>query len=169
MSITDELTGLYNRRYFLDTFKKEYLRAQREKKNLSFVLLDIDYFKPYNDTYGHLKGDEALKKVATAIKSQLNRASDYSFRLGGEEFGIMIYDINESELEFLISKVKDAIKKLNIEHENSSYDNLLTVSFGGVVFNCLEKLNIEKIYKSADRLLYRVKENGRNNILINTI
>ncbi len=82
----------------------------------------------------------------------------------------MIYDINESELEFLISKVKDAIKKLNIEHENSSYDNLLTVSFGGgVVFNCLEKLNIEKIYKSADRLLYRVKENGRNNILINTI
>ena len=167
MSITDELTQSYNRRYFNITIEKEILRAKRDKKLLGFAILDIDYFKQYNDTYGHNKGDKALQELANIVKVSINRASDYFFRLGGEEFGILVTDIDENNFKNLLEKVRMNIEDLHIEHINNKSSQYLTASFGAVVFN--SETSEKKMYKSADKLLYKAKEEGRNKVLVETI
>lgn len=166
LSITDELTKLHNRRYFNTIVDKEFSRAKRENKHLAFVIFDVDYFKLYNDTYGHLKGDDVLKSIAQVLQENLHRASDYGFRLGGEEFGILVYDINEEQLITLVEKIKDALYALNIVHEKNSACKYVSASFGGIVFNPSDKITLEEIYQKADALLYEVKNSGRNRIII---
>lgn len=167
LSITDPLTNLYNRRHYNQVFEKELNRAKRENKKLGFVIFDIDFFKPYNDYYGHLSGDNVLKEIAKTISSSLTRSSDYSFRLGGEEFGILTYDTNLESLNSFINKLRASIEDLNINHEKSTVSQYVTASFGGVVFNSNNtNINIEDIYKFADDLLYEVKNTGKNDIKI---
>lgn len=166
LSVTDELTKLYNRRFFNNIFQKEILRATRENKQIGFAIFDIDNFKLYNDNYGHHKGDIVLKEVANCISDNLHRAGDYAFRLGGEEFGILVYDTSLDGFKTLIENIRKAIYNLNIEHNFNGYFEYITASFGGTVFHCNTNTSKNNIYQLADKLLYFSKENGRNRIKI---
>ncbi len=139
-------------------------RAKRENKVLSFLMLDIDYFKEYNDFYGHDKGDETLYKVAQKIKNLIKRADDYCFRLGGEEFGITLQSASNKESINIANKIKEEIEQLKIVHQKSKVSDFLTISIGIISIDPNENISINKIYKEADILLYKAKEKGRNRI-----
>lgn len=162
ISITDKLTGLYNRNYFELIFEKEIRRSKREQNKLSMIMLDIDFFKQYNDTYGHQEGDNALKLIARALSLHTSRSYDYAFRMGGEEFVILSYDKDMDSLISFTQKLFDEIKSLNISHKTSSISNHITVSAGVALFNEKHLYNAEEMYKTVDRLLYEAKEDGRN-------
>lgn len=167
LSITDELTQLYNRRYFNTKIEEELNRAKRDDYFISFLMLDIDYFKKYNDTYGHQEGDEALKNISLVLKSLTNRASDFAFRIGGEEFAILLsYKNKEESYEFALS-IKKEIKLLNIEHKASKVSPLLTISIGIISKKGSLITDSKELYKLADEELYRAKEEGRDKICIN--
>ena len=165
LSITDELTQLYNRRFFNLKIEKEINRAKRENTYLSFLIMDIDYFKEYNDTYGHQKGDLALEEVAKILKKYTNRSSDSAFRLGGEEFGIITTLDKEKIIEFT-NNIKNEIEELHIEHRKSTISKYLTISIGITSKAGSELLDISTLYKEADDSLYIAKNNGRNCIFI---
>jgi diguanylate cyclase (GGDEF)-like protein len=161
-SYTDSLTGLYNRRYFNYIYKRELQRARREKKYVSFMMMDIDYFKQYNDTYGHIAGDLALKRVAKVIKNSFRRPSDFVFRLGGEEFGVLIIGVDEQNCETLAQKVVENVKKEAIEHKNSQVCDVVTLSVGVACCVADDSLDDEMLLQTADAMLYKAKEEGRN-------
>lgn len=165
LSITDELTQLYNRRFFNKKINEEINRAKRENNYFSFLIMDIDYFKQYNDTYGHQMGDLALEKVALVLKKKSSRASDFTFRLGGEEFGIITTLEKEKIIEFANS-IKDEIENLQIEHKASDISEHLTVSIGIVSKEGDSITNSDFLYKEADDCLYEAKKLGRNSIFI---
>ncbi|MGP2656481.1 cache domain-containing protein [Malaciobacter sp. WC5094] len=169
LSITDELTGLRNRRFFNEVIKDELLRAKRNKSFLTFMMLDIDYFKKYNDTYGHQKGDEALKEVAKALKNLCKRGGDYSFRLGGEEFGVLFISENTQGSETFANKFLKEIEALNIEHKESLVSKNITVSIGLVTKQANTVKNEDELYKLADDALYEAKENGRNQVVVKVV
>ena len=162
LSITDELTQLYNRRHFNKKIDSELNRAKRENTMITFIMLDVDYFKKYNDTYGHHAGDAVLKQVAKVLKNHTKRASDFSFRLGGEEFGIIYTLRQEEESEKLALFIQKDIEALQIEHKTSEVSNYLTVSMGVISKKALEITNSDEFYKKADQALYKAKSNGRN-------
>lgn len=157
LSITDSLTELYNRRYFNEIYEKELKRSIREQNDFAFLILDIDFFKKYNDKYGHLKGDEAIKAVAKTIKSTFQRPADYCFRLGGEEFGIITSGLDLNHAQLMADKLRGNIKYLNIEHLDS-IKNILTISVGGSVMIPKVGVNIEQFIKKADENLYLAKK-----------
>jgi diguanylate cyclase (GGDEF)-like protein len=156
------LTNIYNRRHFDTIYDLFYTRALSENKSISFFMLDIDNFKKYNDHYGHQKGDEALAAVAGALQRELHRADDYLFRLGGEEFAILLYDTPLNFLEVLSGKIHYAISLLGIEHEKNEAYGQLTISIGVTTAQCSETITKFNIYNSADMALYDSKEKGRN-------
>lgn len=166
ISITDALTDIFNRRHFNKLFLKIINSARRKNELVSFLIMDIDHFKQYNDTYGHQKGDDALKEVAKAIKNSLKRADDYCFRLGGEEFGVIFKPENIQESIDFSEKIRKNIEKIHIEHKNSSASSYVTVSAGLVSLNSYDIKDEDEVYKLADDLLYEAKENGRNNVAI---
>lgn len=165
LSITDYLTGLNNRRHFEDIFEKKLSLLNRHKHQFSLALIDIDFFKDYNDCFGHQEGDEALILIGKVLKETFHRPSDYIFRLGGEEFGIL-FDVKSNEDSYLlIEKLRHNIEDLELESCNKEVSNYLTVSVGLVNINSIEKkdsLNSKRIYNKVDKLLYKSKENGRN-------
>jgi diguanylate cyclase (GGDEF)-like protein/PAS domain S-box-containing protein len=165
LSITDELTDLYNRRFFNIKIEEEINRAKREDNYFSFLIMDIDYFKQYNDTYGHQAGDLALEKVAYVLRKRTSRGSDFAFRLGGEEFGIITTLNKEKVIEFA-NLIKDDIENLQIEHKASAISKYLTTSIGIVSKKGDEISNSDILYKEADDCLYQAKGLGRNSIFI---
>ena len=165
LSITDELTQLYSRRFFNTKIEKEINRAKRENTYLSFLIMDIDYFKEFNDTYGHQKGDFALEEVSKVLKKYTNRSSDFAFRLGGEEFGIITRLDKEKIIEFA-NNIKNEIEELHIEHKKSSISEYLTISIGITSRTGLDLLDSNTLYKEADDSLYLAKNKGRNCIFI---
>jgi diguanylate cyclase (GGDEF)-like protein/PAS domain S-box-containing protein len=165
--IHDGLTDLYNRRYYDEIIEKELMRAKREKENFTFVMMDIDYFKLYNDTYGHLEGDKALKEVAKLLTHKLDRASDFCFRLGGEEFGFFFAGQSLEESTNYVKKICSEIEKLHIPHSKNKASDYLTASFGLINVNmgtsaCHEQF----LYTAADNALYKAKKEGRNQVAI---
>ena len=165
--IRDPLTGLFNRRFYNEIIERELLRTKRDKTNITFIMLDIDYFKLYNDTYGHKMGDEALKKVATTLKSILNRGSDYIFRMGGEEFSVLFTELGSSESEKMAEHICKSIEDLKIEHSKSSCSKYLTVSLGVLTVNMGHDIVDETaLYTLADSALYKAKESGRNQVFV---
>ncbi|MFT5835228.1 MAG: diguanylate cyclase (GGDEF)-like protein [Sulfurimonas sp.] len=165
LSITDPMTKLYNRRHFNDILTREIGRASREKNSLSFIILDVDFFKKYNDANGHKAGDEALIAVANTLKGLLNRGSDFAFRLGGEEFGIIFSRSDESKSLELAEKIRKAIENLEIIHSASTVSKFLTISLGLLVVDFCENFIDENgFYTIADDALYSAKEKGRNRI-----
>lgn len=166
IAIKDHLTDLFNRRNFNTVLENEIRRLSRENSTLSLAIIDVDYFKGYNDTYGHPKGDEALISVANILKSRASRASDYAFRLGGEEFGlIFINSTTEESMDYLNSILKE-VESLQINHEKSSCSKFLTISAGLVVVPSEDKLDSKDMYRLADEALYKAKENGRNQVVL---
>lgn len=165
-SYTDSLTALHNRRYFNFIYERELKRAKRNKSYITFMMLDIDYFKQYNDTYGHIEGDNALKSVAKVLKMTLKRPSDYVFRLGGEEFGVLLSETDESNSAILARKICDSIRAMEIQHENSKINEYLTISIGAVCCVADEALHEEILISRADEMLYEAKDTGRDRYII---
>lgn len=167
LAITDQLTGLFNRRYFDEVFRHELGRAKRERRNLTFIMVDIDFFKLLNDHYGHLQGDAALKKLGNRLSELCRRPGDYAFRLGGEEFGLIITDQSSEHGKEFAEKIRAAIEALSIPNEPSKIADHLTVSIG-VVSKVPQSADTTDSYIGhADRRLYRAKELGRNRVVSN--
>lgn len=165
LSITDEMTKLYNRRYFNEVFKKEFNRAKRENKSISFLMLDVDHFKLYNDVYGHQKGDNVLSKIGGVLNSFSKRAGDFAFRLGGEEFGIIFHENAAKQALKFANNLLKAIENLKIPHANNSASKFVTVSIGLVYKNIDKTTTVVTIYKEADDSLYEAKKSGRNRVV----
>jgi len=164
-SITDALTELYNRRYFNLVYNRELTRSIREKKSLAFMMLDIDYFKGYNDYYGHLQGDVTLQKVAKVMQETLKRPGDYLFRLGGEEFGVLIADIDEEKAYHMAEKLRANVLSVGIEHKKSKAHKHLSISVGLVTLVPNQYCEPESILQKADENLYLAKKGGRNRVI----
>lgn len=167
-SYTDSLTTLHNRRYFNYIYDKEIKRAKRTKNYITFMMLDIDYFKQYNDTYGHIEGDHALKSVANVLKNRLKRPGDFVFRLGGEEFGVLLTNTDESNSANLARDICESIKLREIEHKNSLVNKYLSISVGVVCCIADKALDEELLLSRADEMLYEAKNSGRDRYHITT-
>jgi diguanylate cyclase (GGDEF)-like protein len=165
-SITDSLSNLYNRKYFDEVLDKTSLISFENNWTCAFIMLDIDFFKPFNDNYGHDMGDMAIKSVAKTLRNSFNKKDEYVFRIGGEEFGIIVFDIDIIQLKKSLDNFQNNIEKLKIEH-SSSKTGFLTVSMGiSIIENNNPNIETSKIYKQADNKLYYSKENGRNQYTI---
>jgi len=165
LSITDPLTGLFNRRYYNKKVPSEILRAQNSQNWLSFVIIDVDDFKQYNDHYGHLNGDKQLVEFANVLKQQCQHVSDYCFRLGGEEFGVLFIGKSPQEAKSFVEQIRLAIESLQIEHQYSRATDVITASFGLVTTN-QPNYSLEQLYETADAALYDAKESGRNKVVV---
>lgn len=165
LSITDGLTGLYNRRYFNEVAKDALDTQVRTSGIFSFALLDIDNFKKYNDTYGHQEGDNVLINVSNSLKESFKRSSDLVFRLGGEEFGILMKTKTLEDAIQMTENARANIEALGIKHEKNP-PLCVTASFGLVVIpsSTNDEYKIDTIYKKADDCLYEAKEGGRNTV-----
>lgn len=164
LAIEDELTKLYNRRYFNKIIEKEIGRIRREESILSVACIDIDYFKNFNDTYGHPKGDKALFRVAEVLKTMSSRGSDFAFRMGGEEFCIIFSGISKEDSLSFIKDIVREIENLKIENISSPCSSYLTISAGLIVLPYENLLSSSKIYSYADTALYKAKKRGKNQV-----
>ncbi len=162
LSQQDALTGLANRRYLDETLDNEWRRALRHETPLTIMMVDIDFFKPYNDSLGHLKGDQCLKDIATAISSIAARSGDLVARYGGEEFLLLFPMTNAQQAKIQAERLMNAIKKIAIVHPCSSVSPYVTISVG--VATTIPRLNdsISAFVSRADHALYQEKTNGRN-------
>ena len=165
LAALDDLTQIANRRRFEDRLGQEWRRAQRDDNNLAVIICDIDYFKNYNDTYGHLQGDHALHTVAQAINDALKRPMDMVARYGGEEFAIILPGTNINGAERVARELKEAVEVLLLEHKSSEVSNHITLSFGVAAMVPRSDISAKILMDSADRALYRAKAQGRNRIL----
>lgn len=166
LTITDSMTSLYNRRHFDKVFEDNLKIQSRTKQPLVFIILDIDFFKQFNDTYGHQAGDYVIKIVADNLRASLKRAGDMAFRLGGEEFGILCIGMNDKEALSFANSIKENIENEKVEHEKNSASEYLTVSMGVIVIEPDSIHDINEIYRCADEALYRAKESGRNRVVV---
>lgn len=160
-SNTDQLTALANRRSMDDTLGKEWARAVRHDRPLALVMLDIDFFKKYNDHYGHQAGDECLKKIARVLHDNAQRAGDLAARYGGEEFLLILPDTDSATAQSLAKSLCAAIATLKIPHEQSPMQ-VITTSIGIAVLTNESYDGVEGLLRAADTALYRAKQNGRN-------
>jgi len=161
LSNTDHLTGLFNRRYMMEALEKEVQRSTRKGGNLSLIMLDIDYFKKVNDSFGHLQGDVVLQKVSLQLQKEL-RSYDCAARYGGEEFVAILPDSTLKEAVFVADRIRLSVQgtKFNGPLEKLS----LTVSLGVACFSPQESPTVDGFIKLADDALYRAKANGRNRV-----
>lgn len=162
----DGLTGLNNRRYFEEYFAKEWQQAMRAKEPLSLLMIDIDHFKQYNDTYGHLAGDEILKCVGQAVRAAFLRPKDATVRMGGEEFVVVLPQTPAAGLATLAEKVVRTVEALDIPHEASSISDRVTVSVGGATRIPKSSDSPFALIEAADQAMYAAKQAGRNRAVL---
>jgi diguanylate cyclase (GGDEF)-like protein len=165
LNMTDALTNIFNRRYFDTKIRDEWKRCQRSHIPLGLAMIDIDYFKLYNDTYGHQKGDECLIKVAQSIKSTILRPGDFVCRYGGEEFIAVLPNTNQTALINVCQRILKKIRAMKIKHESSSVNKYVSISIGAVTKLTSEMAGYESLIKEADEALYIAKKNGRNTVI----
>ncbi len=169
LSYEDQLTKIPNRRYFDSTFEHNWLNALKVEQMISVAYIDIDYFKLYNDTYGHEAGDECLKKVASTLKTTLRDYEGHIARIGGEEFIAIFTHLDNDELHQVCENCRLAISQLDIPHEGSLISNRVTVSIGAAQVIPTKNIKRNELIKAADESLYKAKEKGRNQIVIATL
>ena len=162
LSALDGLTGIANRRSFDETLKKEWNRAIRGEKTLGLIMLDIDFFKLYNDHYGHQGGDECLKKVATGLESAIHREPDFLARYGGEEFSAILPDTDLEGAVIVAEEMRQAIKALRVEHAKSKVSDIVSISLGVSAVVPQKGTEPEILVAAADQALYKAKEDGRD-------
>lgn len=162
-SIRDPLTGLYNRRYLEESLNRELHRANRTGRSISLAMLDLDHFKHFNDTFGHQVGDILLKEVAGMIKGRV-RAGDLACRYGGEEFSLVIAEVNAEGAQKCIESIRDAIKHLSL-HNRGQTLGTITVSAGIAMYPAHGE-NAEQLIRAADEALYRAKKAGRDRVSV---
>lgn len=161
LSITDPLTGLANRRHCEELLATEWMRAARNNENLSLLMIDIDYFKRFNDNYGHLAGDDCLRKVANALKSSLRRAGEFVARYGGEEFILLMPGADEEEACAVAERCLDAMVEAAIPHVTSPVASMVTVSIGVACARADATQSALTLVDAADAAMYRAKSAGR--------
>lgn len=166
----DGLTDVANRRRGDAYLQEAWLRLRREEQPLTVIMLDVDYFKNYNDNYGHQAGDECLKRIAATVQSKLNRVSDLIARYGGEEFILILPNTDCHGAERIGEEVRSAVYGLAIEHKYSSVSDVVTVSAGTATIVPVQdkSFSIEQLVRQADIALYRAKQQGRNRVQVTT-
>ena len=162
LSTHDELTGIFNRRYFNRQINLEWNRLIRSNLPLSLIILDIDYFKKYNDTLGHQAGDLCLKKIATIINNSINRAGDFAARYGGEEFVLLMPNTSKNGVAHIAKKIQTEIENINIEHPYPGSRGHITVSMGASIMFPIKACSSDVLIKQADNALYQAKNSGKN-------
>ena len=164
LSSLDWLNEIYNRLAFDEFLKTEWAFACKHKTPVSLLLLDIDYFKKYNDTYGHIQGDECLKSVARELERFFHEKGYLAARYGGEEFAVVLPNTDAQKASQLAEDFQSTIQAMNIEHKNSKVSEIVTISIG---LSCVAPMNpneLKLVLEFADRALYKAKQNGRNRI-----
>jgi len=164
LSFKDALTGVYNRRMFDSVMEVEWANAKRNHQPLSLLMLDIDYFKQYNDFYGHIHGDECLKRVAKELSKVATRSRDFFARFGGEEFIIVLPETDDKAARMIAERCRSLIFKAQIPHEKSLVSQMLTVSIGVSTIIPIHSDEAINFIAAVDRQLYQAKEKGRNRI-----
>jgi diguanylate cyclase (GGDEF)-like protein len=169
LSSLDGLTGLFNRRYFDDNLLKEWKQAIRDNTCLSLLIVDIDYFKNYNDYYGHLEGDDCLRKVAQSLYEALLRPTDIIARYGGEEFTVILPNTGSEGAGEVARRMMDSVARLDIVHKTSLVAETVTISIGVSSILPTRKLTVTSLLDRADKALYQAKEEGRNTFRVRLI
>ncbi|ANG62140.1 hypothetical protein A8C75_06290 [Marinobacterium aestuarii] len=165
LSSIDGLTEIPNRRYFDEHFAEEWSRALRAQSVLSLIICDIDYFKDFNDSYGHLMGDDCLRAVASTLDLHARRAGDAVTRFGGEEFAIILPGIGLKEACLLAEQMREAVLALGIMHAASKVSERVTISMGVACTIPSQEAQAEGLLRHADEALYRAKHQGRNQVV----
>ena len=164
LSSIDGLTGIANRRSFDETLKKEWNRALRYEQPIGLIMLDIDFFKLYNDNYGHQGGDECLKNVANLLSSVIQRETDFLARYGGEEFSVILPDTDLKNSVKIAEDMRLALGALRIEHAKSKISNFVSISLGVAAVVPKKDTEPELLITAADQALYRAKADGRDRV-----
>lgn len=164
LATTDGLTGVANRRMFDDLARREWRRCMRLKKPMSIVLADVDYFKAYNDAYGHQAGDNCLKAVAGQVARAAPRASDIAARYGGEEFVLVLGETTLDGAKWVANNIRQHVESLGIPHASSPQRHV-TISCGVSSIIPYDGIQLENLLKSADEALYQAKAQGRNKVV----
>jgi diguanylate cyclase (GGDEF)-like protein len=165
LSVTDHLTKLYNRRYFSESIEREFEKAANQNENLCFLMIDADHFKKYNDTYGHLQGDAMLVSIARVLKKVTRRSGDLVFRMGGEEFAILLPNTAYKWALSFAEKVRLEIAEMKVPLINRTEETRTTVSIGIACIIPRPGESSEILMKLADKNLYKAKETGRNRVV----
>lgn len=165
MAERDELTGLANRRKFRDRMTEEWLRCRRESKPLTLILIDVDAFKPYNDSLGHQQGDRCLEDLAEVIGSYARRPGDTAARYGGEEFALLLSDCSRDNAVRIAENIREEIAELRIPHPASPVAEYVTISLGAGAVIPGNNNGVEGFFESVDQALYRAKHAGRNRVV----
>jgi diguanylate cyclase (GGDEF)-like protein len=166
LAAADGLTGLANRRHLDEQLDREWRRAHREDNAISVIMIDVDHFKAFNDTYGHQHGDDCLRRVAGALGQGARRPGDLAARYGGEEFAVVLPTTPSEGARLVAAGIKNAIAALGIEHSNSSAANHVTASLGvATAFPKQFASDQAALLKLADQALYEAKHRGRNRVV----
>jgi diguanylate cyclase len=170
LSITDELTGAYNRRHFQEQLTERIAQARRSDDAIGLCLFDLDHFKGYNDRYGHPAGDEVLRRVSATVSKHLKRSVDRLYRVGGEEFALLISSADHTLGDRFIEELRGAIQALALPHEKNE-TGVVTASFGLAWCSNVARAQIdaESLYRAADEMLYQAKALGRNRVESNEV
>jgi len=166
LTLLDPLTHAYNRRYFDRRLNSEWLRLKRDPSPLSLIMCDVDYFKAYNDTYGHQQGDKCLQQISTAIAAVLKRPADILARYGGEEFAVILPHTPEFGAVQVAEAIRTAVRELNIPHLNSAIDSVVTLSLGVATTVPNFEDSTRLLIEASDVALYQAKEYGRNCVAV---
>jgi two-component system cell cycle response regulator len=158
LSITDDLTGLYNHRYFFKTLESELVRRKRQKTSLSLIMFDLDNFKGYNDLFGHLEGDRVLKRIGEIVSHSIRSNVDSGYRYGGDEFAALLISATRDQALHIAERIRSTIEEAGFEK--------ITVSIGLAEFK--EHMNMEGFVKSADDAMYVAKHSGGNRVQTST-
>ncbi len=166
MAEHDGLTGIYNRHTFNESYGRLWRQAARDRKILAVIMLDVDYFKLYNDTYGHLAGDRCLIQIAGTLPRYERRPLDIVARFGGEEFVLVLYDTDTEHVRIASEQIRADIAGLRIEHRNSTIEPYVTVCIGSAIMVPDQSMEPHELIRRADEALYRAKDQGRNRVVI---
>ncbi|QIZ77108.1 GGDEF domain-containing protein [Ferrimonas lipolytica] len=162
LTLLDSLTALPNRRHFTQFFDQEWRRGIRQQQPLSVLLLDVDLFKQYNDTYGHQMGDQCLQRIAALLAQFAKRPGDLMARYGGEEFVLVLANTDTSAAEKIANKLVNAVLELKIPHIAIGIESVVTISIGVATLVPSQQLAATELLQRADKALYQVKKHGRN-------
>lgn len=165
LSFKDGLTGIYNRRMFDSVLEQEWLLSRRSQQPLSLLLIDIDFFKQFNDLNGHIKGDDCLRQVATTLSGAATRSRDFIARFGGEEFVMVLPETDTEAAKKVAKRCQQLILKLQIAHKNSEVSQLLTISIGTGTIVPTHAEDPLAFIEQVDQALYQAKQQGRNRII----
>lgn len=166
----DPLTQVANRKKLDEVLEREWIQSVRSEKSLSLIMLDVDYFKEYNDNYGHVAGDRCLQSVARGIQAALTRPGDFVARYGGDEFAVVLFDSGTQDTLDVIQKILENVESLSLEHHHSQAEKRITLSIGAATLmhqdslddDISQSLDASVLMRAADEMLYQVKREGRN-------